>query len=112
MAAETLTKKDTPMESPNIDQLSKDISVLKADLASVVSTLKELGVHGRDTAVEEGRRRYAIARSTTSDQVAGLRRTAEDYGHQATDAVREKPATALLVAVGIGMLFGILTARR
>lgn len=109
MANET---KGDVAEKVSTEKLSQDIETLKADMSQIVGTLRELGLQSKDTAVEVGRRRYELARQMGQDQVDHLRGTADDLSQQATDAVRERPATALLIAAGIGMLFGLLSARK
>lgn len=112
MANESSSKKEAEAEVASTDKLSKDIETLKADLSQIAGTLRDLGLQTKDTAVEEGRRRYELARLRGNQQVDHLRHSAEDFSHQATEAVRDRPGTALLIAAGIGMIFGILTARK
>lgn len=112
MATETTPKKETATQAASTDQLAKDIETLKSDISQMASTLRELGLQGKETAIAEGRRRYELARTLGHEQVDHIRSSAEDFGHQATAAVRDRPATALLIAAGVGMLFGILTARK
>jgi ElaB/YqjD/DUF883 family membrane-anchored ribosome-binding protein len=112
MATEATPKKDAVIPSVNTEQLSKDMETLKADIAQMAGTLRELGLQTRDTALSEGRRRYELARVKGHEQVDHLRTTAEDLSLQATNAVRERPAAALLIAAGIGLILGFLTARK
>jgi ElaB/YqjD/DUF883 family membrane-anchored ribosome-binding protein len=96
----------------DVAKLSADIDTLKADLAALGGTLRELAEHGRDTAVAEGKRRVASVQHEAKNQLDHLHRGVDDLAQQARDTVHERPATALLVAAGIGILFGLLTARR
>jgi ElaB/YqjD/DUF883 family membrane-anchored ribosome-binding protein len=111
MAVETTTKREVGTGAVSTEQLAKDIETLKSDISQIANSLRDLGLQTKDTALAEGRRRYEIARLRGHEQVDHLRTTAEDLSLQATEAVRDRPATALLVAAGIGMLFGLLTAR-
>lgn len=112
MATETTPKKETATAAVNTDKLASDIETLKSDISQIAGTLRELGLQSKETAIAEGRRRYEMARVMGHEQVDHLRNSAEDIGHQATAAVRERPATALLIAAGVGMLFGFLSARK
>jgi ElaB/YqjD/DUF883 family membrane-anchored ribosome-binding protein len=112
MAAEAMSKKETGTPTVNTEQLSKEIETLKADISQIAGTLRELGLQTTDTAITESRRRYELARLKGHEQVDHLRHSAEDLGLQATAAVRERPATALLIAAFVGMIFGFLSARK
>jgi ElaB/YqjD/DUF883 family membrane-anchored ribosome-binding protein len=116
MATETTAKVKSEVaemkQEAMVEKLTSDVAALRADLSQVLGSLKQLGVHSRDTAVEEGRRQLLSARDEFGTQVDHLRSSAEEYTRQATDAVRERPGQALLIAAVIGMLFGFLTARK
>ncbi len=112
MGSDAASRKQVEAQAVSTDQLSKDIEALKADISQIAGTLRELGLQTTDSAIEEGRRRYEFARLRGHQQVDHLRNTAEDLGQQATEAVRDRPGTALLVAAGIGMIFGFLSARK
>lgn len=96
----------------NIEKLSNDMATLKADLAQIVGTLKDLGIQSKNSAVEGGRRHLLAARDEVSGQVDHLRVAADDYQRQAIESVRERPGQALLIAAAVGAVFGFLTARK
>ena len=72
------------------DELSAQLDALKADMADLTQTMKNLGVAKVDDA----------------------RAHAQDGVDQALDYVRDKPANALAVAAGMGFLIGLLSGRR
>lgn len=102
-----------------VEELNSQITELKAQIAEMASTLKargnsiaaELISQGEDAADEvRGRARRAYAKA--SDQAHVIKGRAQGYIDDADTAVRENPATAMGVAVGVGFLLGVLISRR
>jgi ElaB/YqjD/DUF883 family membrane-anchored ribosome-binding protein len=94
------------------EELSKQVELLRADLARVTETVGELA----RAEVDEGRERVrgaaqeAVVRGRRMRDAA--RRQADEGLHEAADYVRERPFGAVAVAAALGMVFGFLTARK
>lgn len=85
----------------HVEHLSEQIAILRQDISAISKSLGELGVSTKDAAVESAR-----------VKAAELRASGEELGQQAVDAVRQQPAAAVGVAVGVGFLLGFLTGRK
>ncbi|WP_320178672.1 hypothetical protein [Roseovarius pacificus] len=96
----------------DIEQLSEQISTLRADIATISETLYDLGRSSGDAAIDGARRKAADLRDEGERQLRAARHHAEDMGQQATDAVRAQPAAAVGIAVGVGFLLGFMTGRK
>ncbi|MFT4151883.1 MAG: hypothetical protein QM656_16900 [Paracoccaceae bacterium] len=102
-----------------IEELNGQIAELKAQLADMAATLKsrgenvasELRARGEHLA-DEVRGRARRAYSVASDQASVVKGRAQGYLDEADTAVRENPATAMGVAVGVGFLLGVMLSRR
>lgn len=109
-----------------IEELNAQIAELKAQLADLAGNLKaqasglkaqgadlaeDLKARGEDV-VEDVRGRARRAYSAAVTQSSALKARANDYLDEADTAVRENPATAMGVAVGVGFLLGLLITRR
>ncbi len=88
-----------------LDDLSKQISVLKNDIASLTSAL---GEYGKAKSNEVGRN----AKATVHELSAAGRDRAVDAQKQAEEFVQTQPTAALGIAAGIGFIVGLITARR
>lgn len=106
------SKSPTKVSNAEAEQLSAQIEALKADISTISKTLVDMGSARGD----------AIATAAT-DNVAQLRQTGEKYlndaqekagdiAHQSAEAVRQQPATAVGIAVGVGFLLGFLSGRK
>ena len=109
MAQAKTALKPTDSES---EQLSKQIADLKADLAAISKTLSEMGTARSDAAFESVRESALALRDQGEKALKDAQTRARDVGHQAADAVREQPAMAVGLAVGLGFLIGLVTARK
>jgi|UPI0005651D77 ElaB/YqjD/DUF883 family membrane-anchored ribosome-binding protein len=96
----------------NIDHLSQQISTLREDISAISKTLSELGGSTRNAAMDGVRRKVSDLRHTGEEQLHAAQHQAEELGHQAADAVRNQPATAVSLAVGAGFLLGFLMGRK
>ncbi|VVT19376.1 conserved hypothetical protein [Roseovarius sp. EC-HK134] len=95
-----------------MDHLSQQISTLREDISAISKTLAGLGGTTRDAAVDGARRKVSQLRDASSEQLHAAQHHAEDMGQQAADAVRNQPAAAVGLAVGVGFLLGFLTGRK
>lgn len=103
--------------------LQKQIAILKDDLSNITSTLGDYGKHQSLSTLDgakaqaETARVAALARIETltaqaSAQLEQIRAGAGTVATQADTFVKERPATAVGIAAGIGFALGLLTARR
>ncbi|MGC9418913.1 MAG: hypothetical protein ACP5EN_08055 [Rhodovulum sp.] len=83
------------------DDLERQIEALKSDISDISHTLAQMGAERRDTTVEG-----------VQEAAASMQRKGTALGEQATDAVRQQPATAMALAVTAGFIAGLMTGRR
>ncbi len=95
-------------KSPTVEELNEQIAELKAKLSDLADEAQERGEEFVGAARRRARRAYRAA----SDQASHLRDRASGYFDDADTAVREHPATAMGIAVGVGFALGLLLARR
>lgn len=103
---------DTKSAEKHMEELSKQIEALKADVSSITSLLGEIGKDGRDATAARLRETASDLRDQGERQLRHAQAQAEDFGHQTADAIRQQPATAVGLAVGVGFILGFLTSRR
>lgn len=96
----------------DIEQLSEQISALKQDVSAVSETLAELGKSTRDAAATNARRKAAHLREVGETQFEAAQHRAGEIGQNATEAVRQQPATFVGLAVGLGFLLGFVSGRK
>ena len=94
------------------DDLSAQVETLKSDIAALTKTIADLTKAKGEEASDTLRARAESARATGDAQVAELQEQATQGMEAAEDYVRRNPATALGVAAGVGVLVGLLSARR
>ena len=102
-----------------VEELNAQIADLKAQLEELTGNLKDQGrdfaahlkSRGEDV-VDDMRGRARRAYSAAATQSGALKARAHDYLDEADTAVRDNPATAMGVAVGVGFLLGLLLTRR
>lgn len=88
-----------------MDQLRSDVAALRKDLASLVSTLKDVGI-------EEGQNLYErTAERAKHTRDEARRRASNTYGALEKE-VEERPLTSVLTAFGTGFMIGMLLDRR
>jgi ElaB/YqjD/DUF883 family membrane-anchored ribosome-binding protein len=93
------------------EDLAADIEQLKADIAKLAKQLQETGQHSYGAARHAASEGIEQLRAQGEAAYERLRANAGDMERQLTDAVREKPVTALAIAAGIGFLFALMTRR-
>ncbi|RFP91053.1 DUF883 family protein [Rhodobacteraceae bacterium 63075] len=96
----------------DIEQLNDQIATLKQDIAEISQTLSGLGKSSRDAAGDHVRERAAHLRDAGEEQLHAARQQADVLGRQAADTVRDQPAVAVGMAVGLGFLLGFVTGRK
>lgn len=88
-----------------VEDLSKQLQVLKDDIASLTSTV---GAYSQNKAAEV----RDTAQLKASELSGAAQARAKETQKQAEDFIRTQPATAIGIAAGAGFLIGLLTARR
>ena len=78
------------------------------DLTSLAEDAKDLLAATADVAGEK----VVLARKRLSDSLASVRDTIIENARSADQAVRENPYKVIGVAAGVGVLIGVLMARR
>lgn len=96
----------------NVEDLSKQIEALKSDIASIAHILSDLGRNQGEATAERVREAAHDLRARGERQLGHAQAQAQDLGHQAADAVRQQPAAAVGLAVGLGFILGFLTSRK
>ncbi|MEI4471910.1 DUF883 family protein [Frigidibacter sp. MR17.24] len=107
--------------------LQKQIADLKTDLANITNTLGDYGKHQSLSTLDSAKAQAETLRAQTlakldvltnqaSAQLESIRgqagAAASNVATQADTFVKERPATAVGIAAGIGFALGLLTARR
>jgi ElaB/YqjD/DUF883 family membrane-anchored ribosome-binding protein len=95
----------------SIDDLMAQLETIRADVAKLTSILSKIATDEVDTA----RAKVRDAASTIGDQgerLAGAARdSAQSSAHEVEAAIQRNPLSAVLVAVGLGFLFGMFSRR-
>lgn len=84
-----------------VAKMRKDMDQLRADIGTLTTSFKELGMQKGRAAVARARR--------TGDSV---REEAEAWRAKADHEIEEHPFTSVLISFGIGFLIGMLLDRR
>ncbi|MBM7066862.1 YqjD family protein [Actibacterium sp. 188UL27-1] len=106
------TVKDMTSRTGSTDDVAKQISALKDDMASLTAALSNLiqtqgeAAKGRASAEIDAMARRG---KDTAEMVAN---EAERLAAQTNDVIRQKPAMAVGIAAGVGFLIGLLSSRR
>lgn len=106
------TKSGDSSSQDDIEQLSQQIATLREDISAISRTLSDLGGSTRDAAVDGARRKASELRQAGEQQLYSAQHQAEEMSQQAANAVRNQPATAVGLAVGVGFLLGFITGRK
>jgi ElaB/YqjD/DUF883 family membrane-anchored ribosome-binding protein len=107
-----VTKNSNGTVADSQEALAEQVAVLKSDFKDLASTIESVfGAH------KDELKNYASKKTDTAVALAGDAATAASKGAlQARDttaeAIRERPLTALAVSAGIGLLIGLMSARR
>ena len=91
--------------------LEAEIARLRKDVAKLAEQLARTGEHSYSAARRAATEGTEQLFATGEAAVDALKSNAGDLERQLTDAVREKPITALAIAAGIGCLLGLLSRR-
>lgn len=95
----------------NTEELQAQIETLKQDLASISATLSKLvqsGVREGRSSVERKAREY---KEQGTEQADALLEEARAYGDVLEGKIVQNPFAAVLVALGLGFLVGLMSRR-
>lgn len=85
----------------DLTSLRKDVEQLRGDVASLLDSLKGIGIE---------RGREAVSRAKRTGET--VRAEAEELQRRAEREIGERPITSVLSAFGLGFLIGMLLDRR
>ncbi len=95
-------------KSNDTDDVTDQISALQSELAELTKLVKDIGATKVQDVADSAADLAAQAAKTGEKYAA----RAEDGLDQALELVRDKPANALAVAMGVGFLIGLITGRK
>jgi ElaB/YqjD/DUF883 family membrane-anchored ribosome-binding protein len=105
MMAQTDTK-------PTADDLAKQMETLRADVAHLTETLGKLTRAEAQEAAVGARRVVRKARDGVEHEYERLQHQAVEAVDHADALIREKPAMAMGIAAGVGLLAGLMLSRK
>lgn len=98
--------------NPDTNDLSAQVETLRQDLANLTQTIADIGKSKGDEAVSAAKNKASDMRDQAADAAETARLHAMELQDQADSFVKNKPATALGIAAGVGFLVGFLGARK
>ncbi len=115
MATATSTNGNAKTAASNkatTDDLEAQIAALKADVAALTGTLKDMGIQKGVSLKSSAKDSAEALRKRGEDTAADLKKSAQHYYATAESQVRENPAAAIGIAAGVGFLVGLIMNRR
>jgi ElaB/YqjD/DUF883 family membrane-anchored ribosome-binding protein len=97
--------------SKSVPDLEADIQQLKEDLEKLAQQFATTRDHGYGAAKRAATEGAEQLRAQGEAAFENLRANARDMEAQLMASVREKPATSLAIAAGVGFLFALLARR-
>lgn len=107
-AGESATQDRKPAAGDPAEAMRAELETLRADVARLTETLAAFGRSG----AEALRHQAAGAQTAAGEKLDDLRARLADTQGAVQDYAREKPAHAMGIAAGLGLLLGLLLARR
>jgi len=92
--------------------LSNQVETLRSELSELTQTISDMGKAKGNEALSTVKSKAADALNTVEDQTETARLHAMELQDQATDFIKKQPVMALGIAAGVGVLVGILSARK
>lgn len=92
--------------------LSEQVAILKSDFKDFASVIEGIVGERKDELTALGARKAGEAATMASDAVAAVGDNAVQARDTTVEAIRQRPLTALAVSAGIGLLVGMLSARK
>lgn len=103
------------MAKENATQAEKDLHVqieqLRKEISQIASTLTEVGNEKLASAKDKAGKLYTNAKETGEEAFSTAKEKVSNLESQMCDCVRQKPATSLAVAAGVGFLLAMLVRR-
>ena len=97
---------------PTVEDLTRQMEALRADVAAIAETLKGLGLAGTRAAADEVKGRAESARAGAEARMDELHARLDALLAEADRMARDRPVTAMGIAAGFGFLLGLLLGRR
>jgi ElaB/YqjD/DUF883 family membrane-anchored ribosome-binding protein len=94
------------------DDLSKQLDALRADVASLTETLGNMTRAEAREAANGAKRVVRKARDGVEQEYDKLHHQAVEAVDHADALIREKPAMAMGIAAGLGLLVGLMMSRK
>ncbi len=98
--------------APSVEDIYAQIATLRADMAALGSTIAALGKSKGHAVADAAREDVAALRAKGEEQAAMLAEQARGLVDDAEGFLRNRPAAALGIAVGAGVLVGLILNRR
>ncbi len=98
-------------DNPTQSDLEADIRQLREDINKLTEQLAKTGQHSYGAARRAASEGVEQLRAQGEAAMEGLKSNARDIEDQLTTTVREKPITALAVAMGVGYFLALLSRR-
>lgn len=95
----------------NTQELQDQIETLKGDIASLSATLSDLVKAGVREGRETVRQRAKEYRRQGEEQASAAVESAREYGEALEEQIARNPFSAVLVALGMGFLVGLMSRR-
>lgn len=93
------------------EDLEAEIARLRQDVSRLTEQLATTGEHSMSAAKRAATEGAEQMRIKGEAAMGALKSNADDMERQLTEAVREKPITALAIAAGVGFFFALMTRR-
>lgn len=90
-------------------ELEKDIAALKADMAKLVQTISSLAAQKGDEAYRSVSDAKAKAQRRAGEMIEDAQSTAYEYRDEVNAAIERNPMTAVLIALGLGFVIGMMS---
>ncbi|MCD1627593.1 MAG: DUF883 family protein [Paracoccaceae bacterium] len=97
---------------PTTDDISEQLATLREDVAALTTTLRDLTRAEAQDAAKGAKRMAGKAREGVEHEYERLQKQAGDAVDHADALIREKPAMAMGIAAGVGLLVGLMLSRR
>lgn len=97
--------------TPAEKDLQAQVEQLRKELSQLTATLGEVGSEKLNQAKGKAEQLYASAKENSQEAVSQAKEKFNDMEHQLGECVRNKPATSLAVAAGIGFVLAMLVRR-
>ena len=98
-------------DNPTQSDLEADIRQLREDINKLTEQLARTGQHSYGAARRAASEGVEQLRAQGEAAMEGLKSNARDIEDQLTTSVREKPITALAIAMGVGYFLALLSRR-